>query len=132
MELTSSHSSSLTHKTPTCNRSREAITRTGSISGSPPVRVSKSHPSLYEVAYQLTGETGSCLCESFANQTGLSPSLILLPMPHISLDMSPEVTRHEPYNCKADVFGFGIMLYEVFSRSMMSTIVMGEAMDPGL
>ena len=51
---------------------------------------------------------------------------------YLLLDMSPEVTRHEPYNCKADVFGFAIMLYEVFSRSMMSTIVMGESMDPGV
>ena len=67
-ELASSHSSSslvkLTHKNPTRTKSREVVSRAGSVSGNPLVRVSKSHPSLYEVAYQLTGETGSCLCES--------------------------------------------------------------------
>ena len=31
--------------------------------------------------------------------------------------MAPEVFRAEPYNEKADVFSFGIMLYEVRGRS---------------
>ena len=44
--------------------------------------------------------------------------------------MSPEVTRHEPYNTKTDVYSFGIMMYEIFSRQMLSTTA--EAADPGV
>ena len=35
--------------------------------------------------------------------------------------MSPEVQRHEPYNEKADVYSFGVMMFEAFSRQMIVT-----------
>ena len=33
--------------------------------------------------------------------------------------MSPEVCRHLPYNEKTDVYSFGVMMFEVFSRHML-------------
>ena len=55
--------------------------------------------------------------------------VLALDFPYPNADMSPEVTRREPYNTKADVFSFGVMMYEIFSRQMLST--MAETMDPG-
>ncbi|GAX73165.1 hypothetical protein CEUSTIGMA_g618.t1 [Chlamydomonas eustigma] len=57
----------------------------------------------YEVAFQMTGETGSA--------------------------MSPEVFRHQPNNEKADVYSFGVMLYEVFARNMLVTTPAGNDPD---
>ena len=67
--------------------------------------IKKAIASKYEVAYNMTGETGSCMY------------------------MSPEVQRHEPYNAKTDVYSFGVMLYEVFARTMLVTTA--DAIDPG-
>jgi hypothetical protein len=67
--------------------------------------IKKAIASEFEVAYQMTGETGSCMY------------------------MSPEVHDHQPYNQKTDVYSFGVMLYEVFSRVILST--MAEALNPG-
>ena len=39
--------------------------------------------------------------------------------------MAPEVFRSEPYNEKADVFSFGIMLYEVRGRNRPSGAAAG-------
>lgn len=33
--------------------------------------------------------------------------------------MAPEVYTHQPYNEKADVFSLGIMLYEIFGRTLL-------------
>ena len=44
--------------------------------------------------------------------------------------MSPEVFRHEAYNEKTDVFSFGVMLYELFSRNMLM-MSPATATDPG-
>ncbi|KAG2481814.1 hypothetical protein HYH03_019219 [Edaphochlamys debaryana] len=49
----------------------------------------------YEAVYRLTGETGS------------------------NMTMSPEVLRKLPYNEKADVFSFGVVMFELFSRTLL-------------
>ncbi len=33
--------------------------------------------------------------------------------------MAPEVYQRQAYNDKADVYSFGVMLFEMFSRTMM-------------
>ncbi|EFJ47075.1 hypothetical protein VOLCADRAFT_61756, partial [Volvox carteri f. nagariensis] len=33
--------------------------------------------------------------------------------------MAPEVHRNMPYNEKVDVFSFGVLMYEVFSRTLL-------------
>ncbi|KAG2494877.1 hypothetical protein HYH03_007116 [Edaphochlamys debaryana] len=52
--------------------------------------------SSYEHVYRLTGATGSCMT------------------------MSPEVNLGLPYNFKADVFSFGVVLFELFSRTLLT------------
>lgn len=44
--------------------------------------------------------------------------------------MAPEVYKAQQYNEKADVFSFGVVMYEVFSRLAMSTVVVGPTGDP--
>ena len=73
--------------------------------------IQKAVTSEWEVTYRMTGETGSCMY------------------------MSPEVHRCEPYNEKTDVYSFGVMLFEVFSRTMMVTLTVnpgGRAHGSGL
>ncbi|KXZ47965.1 hypothetical protein GPECTOR_31g327 [Gonium pectorale] len=48
----------------------------------------------FQWVWRLTGQTGSCMY------------------------MAPEVFRNLPYNEKVDVFSFGVLLYEVFSRTL--------------
>eukprot|EP00775_Hariotina_reticulata_P001310 gene1310-1653_t len=47
------------------------------------------------LAYDLTGHTGSCMY------------------------MAPEVFRGEPYSESVDVFSLGVILYEIFSKTLM-------------
>ncbi|GLC45133.1 hypothetical protein PLESTB_000431500 [Pleodorina starrii] len=49
----------------------------------------------YEKVFRLTGETGSCMT------------------------MAPEVWKALPYNDKADVFSFGVVMYELFAHSLL-------------
>ncbi|KAG2485135.1 hypothetical protein HYH03_016122 [Edaphochlamys debaryana] len=49
----------------------------------------------FQWVWRLTGQTGSCMY------------------------MAPEVFRNMPYNEKVDVFSFGVLVYEVFSRNML-------------
>lgn len=51
----------------------------------------------FQWVWRLTGQTGSCMY------------------------MAPEVFRNLPYNEKVDVFSFGVLLYEVFSRTLTLT-----------
>ncbi|KAG2444231.1 hypothetical protein HYH02_009168 [Chlamydomonas schloesseri] len=55
----------------------------------------------YERVWRLTGETGSCMT------------------------MSPEVYLDLPYNEKADVFSFGVLLYELFTRTLLAATHIG-------
>ncbi|GAX73164.1 hypothetical protein CEUSTIGMA_g617.t1 [Chlamydomonas eustigma] len=78
-----------------------SLTRTSAVSAI----IKQAVSSHYEVAFQMTGETGSAMY------------------------MSPEVFCHEPYNEKADVYSFGVMLYEVFARNMLVTTPAGNDPD---
>jgi serine/threonine protein kinase len=40
--------------------------------------------------------------------------------------MAPEVHRHEPYNQSADVYSFGVLMYEVMARTMLVFTAVGE------
>lgn len=51
--------------------------------------------SIKGVPHGLTGEVGSCI------------------------HMSPEVKKCKPYNQKTDIFSFGVMMFEAFSRHML-------------
>lgn len=51
------------------------------------------------------------------------------------LYMAPEVFRGDAYNASVDVFGFGILLYELFSRQSVMYAALGDnaiAFDIGL
>ncbi|KAG2436877.1 hypothetical protein HXX76_006397 [Chlamydomonas incerta] len=54
-----------------------------------------------EVVYRLTGETGSCMA------------------------MAPEIRLQQPYNEKIDVYAFAILLFEVWSRSLLAVSHVG-------
>ncbi|GIL47856.1 hypothetical protein Vafri_4496 [Volvox africanus] len=54
-----------------------------------------------EAVYCMTGETGSCMT------------------------MAPEIKLKQPYNEKIDVYGFGIVLYEIWARSMLAVSYIG-------
>ncbi|KAG2494823.1 hypothetical protein HYH03_007065 [Edaphochlamys debaryana] len=54
-----------------------------------------------EVVYRLTGETGSCMT------------------------MAPEIRLAQPYNEKIDVYAYGVLLYELWSRSMLAVSHIG-------
>ncbi|KAK9918800.1 hypothetical protein WJX75_007031 [Coccomyxa subellipsoidea] len=43
--------------------------------------------------------------------------------------MAPEVVNEEPYNEKADVFSFGVILYEIFVGEITSQMVVGPTGD---
>eukprot|EP00798_Chlamydomonas_sp_ICE-L_P001273 gene1273-32623_t len=60
---------------------------------------------VYDLAFNLTGMTGSIFY------------------------MAPEVYLRQPYNEKADVFSFGVVLYELFSSSLLALECMTQA-DP--
>ncbi|GIM04617.1 hypothetical protein Vretimale_9162, partial [Volvox reticuliferus] len=49
----------------------------------------------FQWVWRLTGQTGSCMY------------------------MAPEVYRNMPYNEKVDVFSLGVLMYEVFSRTLL-------------
>jgi serine/threonine protein kinase len=40
--------------------------------------------------------------------------------------MAPEVHRHEPYNQSADVYSFGVLMYEVMARTMLVFTAVGD------
>ncbi len=70
-----------------------------------------------------------CVCtrmRAHANEhTQMSPirSLLLLlspPLPRVPALTAPEVHRKEPYNEKADVFSFGILMYQMFARTVLA------------
>lgn len=42
-----------------------------------------------------------------------------------SMYMAPEVTLHQPYNASADVFSFGMLCYEAWSRSTLAVSHIG-------
>ncbi len=42
--------------------------------------------------------------------------------------MAPEVHQRLPYNEKADVFSYGVMLYEVLSRQLLAIAVFGTGL----
>ncbi|KAK9836337.1 hypothetical protein WJX81_006653 [Elliptochloris bilobata] len=65
---------------------------------------------LVHTVFDLTGRTGSYLY------------------------MSPEVARCEPYNDRADVFSFGVVLYELLSREITAAFILANArrQDPEL
>ncbi|GIL74959.1 hypothetical protein Vretifemale_4812 [Volvox reticuliferus] len=68
----------------------------GAIVPSPPSAMRTYESSVpMESVYRLTGATGSLMT------------------------MAPEVYQGLPYNEKADVFSFGVILYELFSRSLL-------------
>ncbi|GLC45153.1 hypothetical protein PLESTB_000429700 [Pleodorina starrii] len=54
-----------------------------------------------EVVYCLTGETGSFMT------------------------MAPEIKLRQPYNEKVDVYAFGVVLYEIWSRSLLKVSYIG-------
>eukprot|EP00798_Chlamydomonas_sp_ICE-L_P005145 gene5145-34955_t len=60
----------------------------------------------YDLAYNLTGDTGSIFY------------------------MAPEVRLGEPYNEKADVFSFAIVMYEIFSCSLLALVHIGCSSAP--
>ncbi|KAL6759508.1 kinase-like domain-containing protein [Haematococcus lacustris] len=62
----------------------------------------------WQWVYALTGQTGSCIY------------------------MAPEVQRCEPYNQAADTFSFGVLAYELLSRSMLVFTHLGGGMLPGV
>ncbi|PNH00521.1 putative inactive serine/threonine-protein kinase roco10 [Tetrabaena socialis] len=43
-----------------------------------------------------------------------------------SIYMSPEVAQEQPYNEKADVFSFGVMVFEVVSRTLIAQTTAGQ------
>ena len=43
--------------------------------------------------------------------------------------MQAQVTRHEPYNEKADVFSLGCLLYELFARELRSAALLSQHAD---
>ena len=38
--------------------------------------------------------------------------------------MAPEVTRSKPYNEKADIFSFGVVVYQLFARQTFSAVLL--------
>ena len=54
-----------------------------------------------EVVYRLTGQTGSCMT------------------------MAPEIRLQQPYNEKIDVYAFGVVMYEIWSRSLLALTYIG-------
>lgn len=40
-----------------------------------------------------------------------------------------QVTRHEPYDEKVDVFGLGCLLYELFARELRSAALLSQHAD---
>ncbi|GLI69639.1 hypothetical protein VaNZ11_014307 [Volvox africanus] len=65
------------------------------------VLVDTSFSAGMEAVYCMTGETGSCMT------------------------MAPEIKLKQPYNEKIDVYGFGIVLYEIWARSMLAVSYIG-------
>ena len=41
--------------------------------------------------------------------------------------MSPEVRQSKPYNEKIDIFAFGVVLFEVFSRNLIMASLKADA-----
>lgn len=48
------------------------------------------------------------------------------PCPHSVPHAAPEVFLQKPYNCKADVFSMGVIMYELFSRTLLVFTHLGE------
>ncbi|GFH06505.1 predicted protein [Haematococcus lacustris] len=52
--------------------------------------------------------------------------------PYPGCPQAPEVQRCEPYNQAADTFSFGVLAYELLSRSMLVFTHLGGGMLPGV
>eukprot|EP01041_Mallomonas_annulata_P003745 gene3745-7433_t len=64
----------------------------------------------------LLDHDGVCKVADFGLSCSLSPSRDLTAETGTYRWMAPEVIRHEPYSTPADVFSFGILLWELIAR----------------
>ena len=65
----------------------------------------------------------------FASSAAVEPSWKLTGRTGAFCYMAPEVLRNQAYNEKVDVFSFGIMLFEVFSKRLMCADYMNGGAD---
>lgn len=72
----------------------------------------------HEVTFgSVSGTSSNTGKETFYNLTGLTGSYT---------HMAPEVYKCQPYNEKADVFSFGLILYELWTRTLLVYVYAGR------